>query len=222
MNVLEQAREIARRKYQNYQEKNDNFEQVETILLEHLKTHAKDTDAWLLLTRIECNAPLYDYDRIAHYIGHVLSYDPTNAYALLFLAYADYYLHGQIDADTYTRLCLAKNDNSEIMAMIEVAKARYFESFNEKKYQEALEKSVHYSLKQRINCSNLGILYFNQGKIQEGKDLIQQALKNVKEVFPSDNVTYDPTSIEGLLDEFYAGTIISEGAYAHLKSIVAE
>lgn len=221
--ILEQARNIARQSQEVPLGQREKYlEQAEAILLEYLKDHMADTEAWLLLTKIECNSPLYDHDRITHYADHVLSYDPGNAYALLFLAYANYYLHGEVEADTYSKLCLAKNDDLEIMAMIELAKARYFESFDKKKYEQALEKSVTYSNNQRINCSELGIIYLNQGKIKEGKVLIEQAIKNVKRIFPSEDTKYDPTSIEDLLAEFYTGTTISDDAYATLKSIVAK
>lgn len=221
MNAIEQARQVARQSRDVPLNQSEAYlEKAEVILLEHLKLHMTDTDAWLLLARIECNSPLYDHARITHYAAHVLSYDPTNAYALLLIAYADYYLHGRIEPDTFSKLCLAKNDNPEIMAMIEVAKARYFYFFDKNKYEQALEKSVAYSNNQRINCSELGIIYLNQGKTQEGKTLIEHAIKSVKHTFPSEGTKYDPASIEALLAEFYSGTTISDDGYAHLKSIL--
>jgi len=208
--ILEKAKIIARHGGEKH------LEQAENILLEYLKDHMTDTNAWLLLTTIECNPPLYDYDRITHYAGHVLSYDPANAYALLFLAFADHYLHGAIKAETYDKLCLGKSDDPETMAMIEVAKSRYFEYSNVKKYEEALKKSIEYSQSQQINLSKLGALYIEQGKIEEGKSLIKQAINNVK----STNQNCDPTSMEGWYNYYYKGIEVISWTYNYLTSLL--
>jgi len=213
--ILEQAKNMAHQSdIVPLNQSEEYLEKAETILLEYLKNHLTDTDAWLLLTRIECNSPFDDHDRITHYAGHVLSYDPTNAYALLFLAYADYYLHGEIEADTFSKLCLAKNDDPEIMAMIEVAKARYFESFNKTKYEQALQKSVDYSLNQQTNCTALGIIYWNQGKKKEGLYLIKKGIANTK---VSDY--WDSSEMECWLNYYYKGTQVTQSQYDHLLSL---
>ena len=213
MNAIEQARQVACQSEEAPLNQREAYlERAETILLEYLKDHMTDTDAWLLLTRIECNSE--SHDRITHYAGHVLSYDPTNAYALLFLAYADYYLHGEIEPDTFSKLCLAKNDDPEIMAMIELAKARYFYSFDKKKYQEMLEKSVAYSSNQQKNCSELGIVYWNQGKKKEGLHLIKKGVANAK---ASDY--WDSSEMECWLNYYYKGTQVTQSQYDYLLSL---
>jgi hypothetical protein len=203
--VLEQAKKIARKSRKAPSDQSEQYlMQAEDLLLEYLKDHSKDTEAWLLLTMIECNPPLYDYDRIAQYTHHILSYDPSNAYASLFLSYADYYLHGQIKVDTYNKLCLAKDNDPEIMAMIEVAKARYFESNDAEKCELALKKSIEYSSTQVTNFRMLGELYIKQGKLEKGKQLVEYGLSNDDKVVPA-NYEYDPVSIQGFFEEFFAG-----------------
>jgi len=217
--ILEQAREIARKSRKVPSDQSEQYLiQAEDLLLEYLKDHSKDTEAWLLLTRIECNSTLYDYDRIAQYTNNILSYDPSNAYASLFLSYADYYLHER-KVDTYNKLCLAQNDNLEIMAMIEVAKARYFEDNDSEKCELALKKSIEYSSTQVINFCMLGQLYIKQGNIAEGKKLIESGLSNVRRIASPENChEYDPVSIQGFLNEFFAGTTTNFVQYAVLSA----
>lgn len=192
------------------------FEQVEEILLGYLEKYPKDTDAWLLLLRIECNSPLFDEDRIIKYANNVLSYDPNNVYALLFLVYAYYFLIGEISFEIYQKLCLVHNEDPEAMAMIELAKAFYYKNINIDKYECALKKSSMYSMNQQQNLTMLGSLYLKQGKIKEGKMLIEQAIKNVKKI----DSPYDPASLEDFFDEVYKGTNISSLAYNELKSLI--
>src|SRR5690242_11578567 len=121
-----------------------NFEQAQNMLMEYLKSNMQDTQAWLLLVRIECNSPFDDYDRIVHYAEHILSYDPSNAYAALFLSYAEYYMRGSLDDNLGYKLNMAYNSDPEIKSMIELAKARHFEYRDAIKYEQALQKSIEY------------------------------------------------------------------------------
>lgn len=207
--ILEEAKKIARQsRIVSREQKIEHLEKAEKILINYLKDHPQDTQAWLLLIKIECNPPFDDYDRIVHYANHILSYDFSNAYALLFLSYADYNMMGNSDENLYSRLCMAHNDNAEIMSMIEIAKARYFETRDPVKYEEALKKSIKYCPKYVENFFLLGNLYIQQGKKTEGNFLIEQGVKNITEaVTPETACNYDPTSIDEFLAEFFAGTI---------------
>jgi hypothetical protein len=190
-----------------------DLEYAQQILMDHLITHPQDTDAWLLLIRIECNTPFDDPERIMHYVQHVLSYDPSNAYALLYWSYADYFLMGNLNNELYDNLCMAQSDDIEIMSMIEVAKARYFQHRDPRKYEEALKKSIEYCSTHVTNCRKLGRLYIRQGRIQEGEFLVDQSLQNsentqnIKRAFNHSEVTRGVrcTNLRYLLDKFFAG-----------------
>lgn len=194
------------------------LEQAESILLAYLEKNPKDTLGWLLLIRIECNGVLYDHERIIEYATNILSYDPNNPYAILFLAYVHYYLLGHIDNSTYKRLCHAKSGDLEVLAMIEVAKAHFFENIDKEKYRQSLEKSIEYSQHQQVNFSMLAQYYLEIGDYGQALPLFKRGIENVKGV---DN-PYNPTSIEGFFDEIYKGIDISQKSYAELTGIIAK
>ncbi|MCX5925491.1 MAG: hypothetical protein NT124_04345 [Candidatus Dependentiae bacterium] len=200
--ILEQARAIAR------PGKESDLEQAQRVLMDHLTINQCDTDAWLLLIRIECNIPFDDPERIIHYAQHILLYDSSNAYALLFWSYADHYLMGNSDDDLYDKLRMAHSDNREIMSMIELAKARYFDGRDSKECEQALKRSIEYCSTHAMNFHMLGKLYVKQGKDQEGKLLIEHGLQNIQRIRRCQEVdewVLDCTNIQGLFDEFFSG-----------------
>ena len=195
-------------------------EKAGLIIKDYLKKYPQCTEAWLLLATIECNPPLEMADEVAKYINPILEYDPTNAYALLLLAHAQYYFTGIIEPETYEKLCSIKNESSEVMAMVEVAKARYFEGKNILEYEKAIKKSIEYSSEQTTNFSMLGKLYLEQGKIVTGKQMIKKGLNNVKKIITvADAIEqdYDPVSIENLFDYYYKGIEMMEFIHNELK-----
>ncbi len=202
-----------------------NYTHAEEALLQHVKINPHDTDAWLLLMRIECNSPLEDPSYITNYAKAVLAYDNHNAYALLFLAYAQYYMLGGIESETYTLLCAADDPNPEIMAMIEIAKAHYWENKEKSSnFVEALQKSISYSHQQAFNYIYLGKWYMSNGKSDLGKEYIKKGLHNVKKITTFDDTPdgYDPLSIIDLFNEFYTGTQMSEVYYAYIQSFLLQ
>lgn len=205
--IIEQAKIIAR------YDTEEKYEESQQLLLEYLKSNLYDTDAWLLVATIECNPPLEDPIRIIHCAGHILAYDPINAYALLFLVFG-YRLLGRDDSEiVYTSLCQAEHSDPEVMAMIEVAKATYFQYTNLVEYEKVLKRSITYSANQQENLTMLGMLYLEQGKTVEGKDLIRKAIQNVKTVGGED----DPTDMNCLFDYYFKGTRLTQWRYDELK-----
>lgn len=201
-NIIKQAQTIAQTGIEA------DLEAAQQLLMSHLIIDQYDTDAWLLLARLECNPPLYDQDRIIHYAQHVLSYDPSNAYALLLWSYADHHLMGNEDDNLYERLCMAHSDNNEIMSMVEVAKAWHFELRNINKYEKALKKSIEYCSTHTKNQYMLGELYMKQGKTTEGQAHIERGHQNIKILNKCENIDnwkLDYVTIESLLDEFFSG-----------------
>lgn len=200
----------------------EDIDQAQTILDEYLKSHPRDTNAWLLAMRLEYSGAAFP-DKIMEYANHVLSYEPSNISALLFLSYVDYYSLGSTDENLYSTLLNAKTNDSEMLAMLEVAKARYWEDRDLEKCIAALKKSIEYSQHQRINFCMLGQIYIQQKsdykQILEGAELIKRGLSNIK-LIVDENTLYDPTSVSGFFDEFFSGTVIGFVEYEILKMII--
>ncbi len=224
-NLANQALELYVKNHNEFGQANKKFEEAQQILFNYLKEYPKDTEAWLLLIMIETNPPLEDPFEIIKYANHILSYDPVNIYALLFLDFAQDVFLGGIQEDTYYHLSLAQTSDNEIMSMIELAKSHYFDQKNEIiNYEKILVKSIEYCSSHVKNLSELGVFYLNQGKIEQGKELICKALKNVKSVRyfsePYKPKEHDATSMNEFFDYYYKGTIIQDTKYEYLKSLI--
>lgn len=181
---------------------------AQNILLKHLNLYPHDTEAWLLVIRLECGKSVEYADIIINYAQKILDYSPENPYALLFYAYAEYYMHGCSNDDLISKLDKAVSKDPEILSMVELSKAFYWKHRDIKKYEEALKLSIIYCSHHVTNYRMLGELYIKQGKIEQGKELIKTGLKNIREkVMPQDlNKPYDPTNIPDFLAEFFSGT----------------
>jgi tetratricopeptide (TPR) repeat protein len=204
---------------------NKKFEEAEQIIFNYLKKHPQDTEAWLLLIMIETNPPLENPFEIIKYANHILSYDSTNVYALLFLSFAQDVFLGGIQEETYHHLCLAQSSELEVISMIELVKANYFAQKNDVlNYEKALKKSIVYCSSHVKNLSDLGIFYLNQGKAREGKELIRKALDNVKSINhfsdPYKPNEHDATGMNEFFDYYYKGTTLRDAKYDYLKSLI--
>ena len=203
--------------------KEDYLTQAQDILLKHLKDQPKDTDAWILLTRIECNFPFYDPDRIKQYTDAVFSYDKGNVYALLFRSYMDYYILGSSDDLLIDKLLQVKSDNKELLSLIEIAKARYWECRNKQEYERCLLRSIELCKDYVTNYEMLGIFYIKQGKYAGGIALIKQALFNVDRVFTPENALgCSPADMDCFLKEFFSGLTMNFLIYNELSSYLVK
>jgi len=208
--ILEQAKAIACKRDNTKEDRSGVYlEQAEEILLNYLKEHPHDTEAWLMLMMIEWTPPLEDLERIIKWARAILAYDPTNAYAFLVLAEAHWF-YGGITEDIYVQLDTAKNDDPNVMAMIEIAKAKYLEYKEgaEDEYERVLKKSIEYGPEQARNYHMLGKLYIKQGKIKEGEEVLKKGLENeekAKLLYGDSEDEYDPTSLTQFLNEWYTG-----------------
>lgn len=133
----------------------------------------------------------------------------------------DYYLLGNSTKDLYAKLCRAHHIEQKVMAMIEIAKSRYFEERDPEKSMYYLKRSIEYYPKYCTNFTSLGELYIRQGNVEEGKRLIIQGLANIHElVTPTSVIEYDPVDIPSFFDEFFAGTVINFVEHARLLSLI--
>jgi len=187
--------------------KENGFEAAQALLMEYLKLHPQNTQAWLLLATIESNPPLEDAERIAHYAQHILFYDPLNIYALLLWVYADCYGFGRSNTELYQKLCKLAVKDKKLMAMIEIAKAFYLEYTDQEKYEKTLQKSIEY-FPLLSNLRKLGDLYTKQGKLPEAQFFLNEVKERCKILEPQwqkESKTLMYTSLSYLLNEFLAG-----------------
>lgn len=155
---------------------------------------------------VEWTPPLEDFERIIKWTKNVLAYDPTNAFALLVFAEAHWF-KGGINEAGYVMLCQAKGDDPHVMAMIEVAKAKYLADKLDQQdaYEEALNKSIVYGPQQAMNYEMLGNFYLQQGKQDLGEVLLKKSRENKEEYRRSRRSGHDLASVMDFCNTFYAG-----------------
>jgi ribosomal protein S15P/S13E len=195
---------------------------AENILIEHLKQHPQDTESWLLLLCIEIKTPLDDSEKIIEYAKNFLEYHPLNAYALLFWSYADHYLKGNDDEELYRQLCEVQINDSEIVSMISIAKARYCEKRDLKSHEKYLLESIRYCDYYVTNYTMLGEFYIEHDRKEEGMFLVKQGLDNIQRLVTPENagIGFDSLSVQTFLDEFFTGTTIIYLEYGRLLHLV--
>lgn len=183
------------------------LEQMESLLTSYLKDHPQDTEIWLKLIMVEFTPPWEDYDRIEKYINSILEYDKNNIQSLLILADAQCAYRGGISDDLFIRLqdCCNINIDKELLSMIYLAIAWYYKYKDEKKYEQALLKSIDYCSEHVRNYELLGKLYFKMGREADSKKMIALASANVRKISRDDNSVPDITDITPFFDEFYRG-----------------
>ena len=72
-----------------------------------------------------------DPELFVKYLNEVLKYDPTNVYATLILAYTEDIFWRGITDSVFEKLNNLSSKDPEIISMIELAKARYYEKSTE-------------------------------------------------------------------------------------------
>ena len=183
---------------------------MESIMLDYLHYYPEDSDMWLRLVMIEFTPPLEDYDKIENYINTMLIYDQGNIKGLLVLAYAQYTFRGAIQEDLFMQLkSSCRIADKELLSMIYLAQAWYYESLDKEEYEKALLKSIDYCNYFVHNFVLLGELYFKKGKALESNEMIQVALKNIQKIYKTNDFV-DITDIDSFFDEFFKGIGITE------------
>lgn len=142
----------------------------------------------------------------------------STTYSLLIMAYP------KIDGPLYGVLMKypAEDDCSDLRSAIELVKARYLKERGDiSRYESALLKSIEYGDYQVNNNAMLGKLYLEQGRIDEGKQLIKRALDNVKLIYTDENKTlFDKYDIDEFLNVHYRGIYITQEKYNELSSLI--
>ena len=200
----------------------EKIDDAEKMILDYLDRNPKDSDAWIRLALVEMTPPYEDHRLIFEWMDKLLAYDPFNPYALLMLSYVHTYLFCGIPDDVYRRLCLAKNNDLEIMSMIELAKSWYFSSKNDwVNFEKSLRKSIEYCSFHQENLTSLGAFLLKKGEIEQGMKLIKHGMQNVKHICTSnDSCVTDPISMNDFLNEGFKGIFITQSNYETLEQLL--
>ena len=150
-------------------------------------------------------------------MNEIFQYDPDNIYATLILAVTQDIFWGKITDTVFAKLNNLSSKDSEIISMIELAKAWYYKCKNNNElYKKHLLSSISYCNKHVENYKSLAYLYAKKGKKDEAKKFAKKALHNVQVVYTQDSSITDITDVEKFINEYFKGTHITD---SNLKSI---
>jgi hypothetical protein len=172
-----------------------NFEKAEILMDSYLEQHPTDTYMWFRLAILVYWPPIADYIKAMNCMKRILSYDPNNAYAVVVLTtFLKYNM--TIDNECFGILCNIQTNDKEIQAMIELAKAWYFEG-NNNAYFEHIKKAR--SLWQE-HAKEFLAKYSCDNRDQNLNERVRANLQKLCKDYPTE--PYDPLSIEQFLNEF--------------------
>ncbi|MCL5875208.1 MAG: hypothetical protein M1114_01925 [Candidatus Dependentiae bacterium] len=202
--------ELAKEWFYLIDRKNSNkiIQSIVDLCDPYLQEYPRDTDIWIKLALAVYTKSYADDIRAMECMNEILSYDPTNPYALIILAYIESHW-SRISDTTFEKLSLVQDEDNEIMSTIEYVKSWYYsEQGNKTLYQKSLENSVALCQQHVNNYIDLGWVYINQGKIEEGEKLKAIGLANVKirYVYSNNTIYFNFTDVDEFLNERIKGT----------------
>lgn len=202
----------------------DSGEKAEFLLEELIAQDPTDIDLWMRLAILEIKPPIVDYFRNFAYLEHVLKLSPQNPKALLCLAYSHVHDYIGMPDDVFLRLKAIKTDSNELNSMFKYAMSWYYQDKNDFEQQEKLlNESINYYQEHVWNYVNLARCYIKKNKIIEAHQLVEKALKNVKNVQdPETGWRYDYTDVDEYINERVKGISQSFWNFESLKKMVLD
>lgn len=177
---------------------------------------------------------LFKLSRLAEYqdddeaaiecLNTILSYEPTNAYALLTIASIQH-AYPFIDDNVFERLCAFKTDDPQIQSMFEYMKSRYYstKSISDKKNkimeEHHLKKSIELCDTFVWNRVKLSFIYIDRHEFSVARDLLIKALFNIKSV-SAEHDYWDFLSIDVYINELVTGIWINNIQYKHILAML--
>jgi len=220
--LIEKIKGLSRIFYEKSADEYDEYilETIKNLIDKYLKKNPEDTDARLRLVRLTYNPRWEDPELLVKYLNKIFKYDPDNIYATLILAYTEDIWGGGITDRVFEKLNNLSSENPEILSIIELAKAWYYEEKDDKElYEKHLLGSIGYCNKHVKNYKFLAYFYAQKGKNNESKQLARKAIHNVEVIYNKDYysiIDIDMTDVEDFINERFKGTHITE---SNLKSI---
>jgi len=199
-----------------YGQEAHTVETIKNLIDEYLKKNPTDTDIRLRLVMLEYAPGWEDPELLSKYLNEIFKYDPDNIYATLILACTQDIFWGEITDTVFKKLNNLSSKNVEILSMIELAKAWYYQcKSNDELYEKHLRSSINYCNKHVKNYRTLAYFYTQKEKKDEAKKFAQNAIDNVQVIYARGSAT-DITDVEDFINERLKGTHITE---PNLKSI---
>lgn len=196
---------------------------MQDIILDYLSKQPSDVDLWVKLMLIQSIPPRADYIAIKDCTNIVFMYDSFNIPALLILMYGYYYLIRSPDEEyPIQRLFDAKSEDKELSAMLEIAKAQWYdEQNNQDLYEHCLLTSINSCQSFAYPYISLGLFYIDNNMISEGKEFLRLGLANVKKIY--DETSYDWSRVLDIgffYEEHYRLTYIPRSYYKKLHDML--
>jgi len=222
--LIEKIKNLSKIYYKKHADEYDEYilQSIKNLIDEYLTKNPEDTGIRLRLVMLEFTPPWEDSELLVKYLNKILEYDPDNIYTTLILAYTQDLFWGGITDKIFAKLNNLSSKNFEILSMIELAKAWYYEEKNNNEfYEKHLLNSIRYCNKHVRNYKALANFYAQNRKNNDSKKFAQKAIHNVQVIFNenyySTNTTdTDITDVEDFINERFKGTHITD---SNLKSI---
>lgn len=220
--LIEKIKGLSRIFYEKPADEYDEYilETIKNLIDEYLAKNPEDTDARLRLVRLTYNPRWEDPKLLVKYLNEIFKYDPNNIYATLILAYTEDIWRGGITDRVFEKLNNLSSKNFEIISMIELAKAWYYEEKgNNDLYEKHLLSSISYCNKHVKNYKFLAYFYAKKEKRDKAIQFAKKAIHNIQVIFNEDyysTTDIDITDVEKFINERFKGTYITE---SNLKSI---
>jgi len=197
-------------------------EKIKNLIDKYLKKNPKDTDVRLRLVMLEYAPGWEDPEVLSKYLNEIFKYDPDNIYATLILACTQDVFWGEITDTVFEKLNNLSSENPEILSMIELAKAWYYQcKDNDELYEKHLLSSISQYDKHVKNNKALAYFYAEKGKKDEAIKFAKKAIHNIQVIFTQDSLIIDITDVEEFINEYFKGTHITkpnlESIYELLK-----
>lgn len=153
------------------------------------------------------NPPMADPYEAIDQLNIIFAYDPDNIFALLLMVYFKDFSLGGMGDELFLKLCNVSTHDKDVLAMVELAKAWYYQWEHEDKYEPALKNSINYCPTHVSNYIYLAEVYCKQNKLSQAYNLLNTAIGNVKIVLNTkDSSKHDLTTLQNFLDERFRGT----------------
>jgi len=209
--LLERIKGLTKTYYKIPYEQNEYIlETIKNLIDEYLAKNPEDTDVRLRLVVLEFTPPWEDPELLSKYLNEIFKYDPDNIYATLILACTQDIFWGEITDTVFKKLNNLSSKNTEILSMIELAKAWYYQcKDNDELYEKHLLNSISHCNQHVSNHIDLAHLYAKKGNKDEAKKFAQKAIDNVQVIYTRGSTT-DITDVEDFINERLKGTCITE------------
>lgn len=190
---------------------------INNLLTETINENPKDSESRLYRALIKFNFSWDAIDLVIADLEKIFEYDPYNPRANLVIAFIQYAFFSEVSKEIFDKLCQITNDNNQIMAMIEIAKAWHLQDFDQILCEKSLQKSIEYAPNFVANYVLLGQFYFNQNNFTKSKELLKKGLNNIKGCHLEINRSRQLMDIEEFFNEAYTNIYVTQSTLESIQ-----